>query len=60
MQVYRDLHGSEPPPCTLLSIRGEHFELGEPLGTAAAAHLAAALGWGRRWLTSGSDEAESA
>jgi len=62
MQVYRDLHGSEPPPCTLLSIRGERFELGEPLGVAAAAHLEAALDWGLRWLASGSgsDEPESA
>ena len=60
MQVYRDLQGSEPPPCMLLSIRGERFELGEPLGNTAAAHLAAALGWGRRWLAAGLDETQSA
>ena len=50
MQVYRDLQGAEPPPCTLLSIRGERFELGEPLGAAAGENLAAALDWARRWL----------
>jgi len=53
MQVYRELQGAEPPPCTQLSIRGERFELGEPLGAAASAHLAAALDWARRWLAEG-------
>jgi hydrogenase maturation protease len=50
MQVYRDLHGEEPPPCLLLAIRGERFELGESPGAAALAHLDAALGWARGWL----------
>jgi hydrogenase maturation protease len=50
MQVYRDLHGEEPPPCTLLAIRGERFELGEPPGAQALAHLDAALGWAGDWL----------
>lgn len=51
MQVYRDLHNGEaPPPCTLLAIRGERFELGEPPGASALAHLAAALQWAEGWL----------
>ena len=33
----------EPPEAWLLAIRGERFELGEPLGDAARAHLQAAL-----------------
>ena len=51
MQVYRDLHnGQAPPPCTLLAIRGERFELGEPPSLAALMHLAAALKWAEGWL----------
>jgi hydrogenase maturation protease len=51
MQVYRDLHsGQAPPPCTLLAIRGERFELGEPPGAGALAHLAVALQWAEIWL----------
>lgn len=50
MQVYVDLHDTEPPPCELLAIRGERFELGQPLSVAAAAHLEAALEWARHWI----------
>lgn len=50
MQVYVDLHDETPPPCDLLAIRGERFELGEPLTLAAAAHLDAALDWALAWL----------
>jgi hydrogenase maturation protease len=50
MQVYRDLHGQAPPPCTLLAIRGEQFELGEPPGAVALDNLAAALQWAEDWL----------
>lgn len=50
MQVFRDLRGEEPPPCTLLAIRGERFELGEPPSPSALAHLAAALQWAEAWL----------
>ena len=51
LQVYADLQGSEPPPCTLLAIRGERFELGEPPGEAALRNLAAALDWAMHWAT---------
>lgn len=51
MQVYVDLHDDDPPPCDLLAIRGERFELGAPLSLAAAAHLEAALRWIQQdWL----------
>ena len=50
MQVYVELHDEAPPPCTLLAIRGERFELGEALSTTAASHLDAALVWTRHWL----------
>lgn len=50
MQVYVDLHDNAPPPCHLLAIRGERFELGEALTSEASAHLDAALGWARQWL----------
>jgi hydrogenase maturation protease len=51
MQVYADLHEDEPPPCDLLAIRGESFELGDGLSAAATSHLAAALEWARAWHT---------
>jgi hydrogenase maturation protease len=50
MQVYLDIHGREPPPCTLLAIRGHAFELGAPLAEAAHESLEQALRWGRGWL----------
>jgi hydrogenase maturation protease len=50
LQVYQDLQGAAPPPCTLLAIRGEAFELGEPPSTAALANLNHALAWANQWL----------
>ena len=44
LQVFRQTEGSAPPPAFTLCIRGEQFELGEPLSAAAAAHLEAAFG----------------
>jgi hydrogenase maturation protease len=42
LQVYRDMDGQAPPPAYILSIRGEQFELGQPLSPSAEAHLEAA------------------
>lgn len=42
LAVFRQVSGSEPPPAWLLTVRGESFELGEPLSAAAARHLEAA------------------
>jgi hydrogenase maturation protease len=50
MQVYVDLHDEPPPPCYQLAIRGEQFELGEPLTANASANLDAALQWTLAWL----------
>jgi hydrogenase maturation protease len=50
MQVYRELSGMAPPPCTLLAIRGTGFELGEPPGRQALINLSQALVWGQHWL----------
>jgi hydrogenase maturation protease len=52
MQAYHELYRVEPPPCTLLAIRGLHFELGEPPRPAALHHLAQALDWAEAWLLS--------
>ena len=43
LQVYRQTEGSAPPPAFVLCVRGEEFELGEPLSAAASQHCAAAL-----------------
>jgi hydrogenase maturation protease len=50
LQVYRELHDADAPPCTLLAIRGMRFELGEPPSAAGLAHLEGALQWARSWL----------
>jgi hydrogenase maturation protease len=50
LQVYLDLEDEAPPPCWLLAIRGERFELGEPPSANATANLEAAVGWVRAWL----------
>ena len=38
LQVYRQMEGTEPPPTFVLCVRGEKFELGEPLTAAAKNH----------------------
>ena len=43
LQVYRQMEGKEPPPSFVLCVRGEKFELGEPLTVTAETHVAAAL-----------------
>ena len=45
LAVCEDLHPEATPPCWLLAIRGEGFELGGELQTSARRHLAAALAW---------------
>ena len=42
---FRTETGREPPPAWLLTVRGLSFELGEPLGAEASAHLEAAAGF---------------
>lgn len=50
MQVYREVQREEPPPCTLLAIRGERFELGAAPTDGALLNLDAALRWAQGWL----------
>jgi hydrogenase maturation protease len=49
LQVYRDLERAEPPPCKLLAIRAQRFELGEAPSEQALADLARALAWAMEW-----------
>lgn len=42
LHVFRQIHPEPPPPSYLLAVRGEFFDLGEPLSEAAAANLEAA------------------
>ena len=50
LQVYTEIEDGEPPPCWLLSIRGEAFELGAPPSAAAQAHLKQALIAAAAWI----------
>ncbi len=51
LHLYQELHASAPPPCTLLAIRGERFELGDAPSAQALHNLDAALRWVRNeWL----------
>ena len=54
LEVHRQLTDEEPPPTWLMGIRGEKFELGEPLSATAAEHLHAAVEWTAAWATTGS------
>lgn len=43
LHVYREIHGNEPPPCFLLAVRGEFFDLGAELSVEAEENAAAAF-----------------
>lgn len=51
LQVFEDLYARPAPAAMLLAIRGQSFELGEPLSAAAQQHLLAAQAWATTWLT---------
>jgi hydrogenase maturation protease len=51
LKVYADLDDGAPPPCWLLAIRGERFELGEGLSAIASKNLAAALLATADWIS---------
>jgi hydrogenase maturation protease len=55
LHAFTQLEGHPPPPCWMLAVRGESFELGEPLSSSAELHLRAALSWAERWVESGLD-----
>jgi len=50
LQVFVDLQGHIPPSATVLEIRGESFELGEPMTAVAQANLAGATAWAMSWI----------
>ena len=43
LYVYQQICGRVPPPAFLLSLRGDRFELGEPLSQVAQEHLTTAF-----------------
>lgn len=49
MQVFEQIHGHTPPPCTLLAIRAREFALGSDIGPDAQQHLEQALVWFAHW-----------
>lgn len=49
LETYGRVVRAPPPPCALLAIRGERFELGEPLSATARAHLDEALRFFQAW-----------
>ena len=50
LKVYQQFYHEAPPDVFILCIRGEQFELGEPLSLQATANLAAALKFSRNLL----------
>ena len=50
LHTYQEVEQSPPPPAWTIAIRGERFELGEPMSEAAKRHLEVALDHFRiRW-----------
>lgn len=45
LYLYQELHATPPPPCTLLAMRGERFELGDAPTAQALLNLGAGLRW---------------
>lgn len=43
LHVYQEINQSSPPPCFLLGVRGEFFDLGAPLSEDAEQHAQAAF-----------------
>jgi hydrogenase maturation protease len=50
LQSYVDTVGQAPPSAWQLAIRGEAFELGEPLSATAKANLVVAVDAARQWV----------
>ncbi len=50
LKVFADIDEGAAPPCWLLAIRGEGFELGEPLSSTATENLEAALLAAVNWI----------
>ena len=50
LQVFVDLQGHNPPSTTVLDIRGQSFERGEPMTAEAEGNLACATAWALNWI----------
>ena len=50
LKVYADIEDGEAPPCWLLAIRGDRFELGEDLSAVAEENLKTALQAAAGWI----------
>jgi len=50
LAVFAEVDDGEPPPAWLLAMRGERFELGEPLSATAQEALRAALALAADWI----------
>ncbi len=50
LKVFTEIDDGTPPPCWLLAIRGERFELGVEPGDAARTNLRAALLLAADWI----------
>ncbi|MBU0622622.1 MAG: hydrogenase maturation protease [Gammaproteobacteria bacterium] len=50
LHTFRQVYGSDAPPCFLLRVRGYGFELGEGLSAEAQANLLQATGVASAWL----------
>lgn len=50
LKVFADVDDGDPPPCWLMAIRGERYELGESLTKEAVLSLEAALQLAANWL----------
>ena len=55
LKVFADIDDGAPPPCWLLAIRGERYELGDGLSAEAAQNLPAALHAAVEWLLAGQE-----
>ena len=51
LDVYQTMYQEPPPACYVLSIRGDSFELGESISTAAEHNLGQALAFIKQELT---------
>ncbi|HAF55291.1 MAG TPA: Ni/Fe hydrogenase [Thauera sp.] len=52
LEVYAEIEGAPPPPCWLLAIRGESWELGASQSEAARQNLEVSIAWTRAWIAS--------
>ena len=50
LKVFADIDDGEPPPCWLLAIRGERYELGEALSETARTSLESAILSAANWM----------